>query len=55
MEVWRRRFVTVDPRTLAALRVALARLLLLDLGKRAAGCEQTSPKQGESAPTDRCS
>ena len=36
MELWRRRFLTIDPRTLAALRVALALLLLVDFGKRVA-------------------
>ena len=35
MELWRRRFLTIDPRSLAALRVGLALLLLLDLAKRA--------------------
>jgi len=36
MKLWQRRLLTIDPRSLAALRVALASLLLLDLVKRAA-------------------
>lgn len=36
MKLWQTRYLTIDPRSLAALRVGLASLLLLDLAKRAA-------------------
>ena len=36
LRAWGRAYTTIDPRSLAAGRIALALALLLDLGKRAA-------------------
>lgn len=37
MSGWRQRYLSIDPRTLGLLRIALGLLLLLDLAKRAGG------------------